>query len=221
MRRARGFFLGEVLLAQAVPGFLLSVGWTMMYEVYHDEGSYYTTLMQEILEGDGFFPYFLASAILMAFPVGMVLDSIRQAVGETWLGLPRLRGGRHTPAPSPLDWMREAPFPPDRLAERYALYRHAWMNLLVPAKASGNLALVLLIFLAWFVVKIFRMSGWYVFSLAFIIGTPLVGLGLVFALLVRYATGLREFHRLVQESIFPRPEPAPPPAPDPGATLVP
>src|SRR3989304_3899809 len=70
-----------------------------------------------------------------------------------------------------------------------------------PAKAAGNLALVLLALTIWFGVKIIRMRGWLVFSPAFVIGTPLMGLGLVLALLARYVTGVGEFHRRVQESI--------------------
>ena len=66
MRRLRPFPLEDLLLAQAVPGFLLAVGWTVMYEIYHEDGSYYTTLMQEILGGDGLYTDFLISAVLMA-----------------------------------------------------------------------------------------------------------------------------------------------------------
>jgi len=51
MRRLRTFLVDELLLAQAVPGLLLCVGWAVMYEIYHEDGSFYTTLMQEILGG--------------------------------------------------------------------------------------------------------------------------------------------------------------------------
>jgi len=62
---------------------------------------------------------------------------------------------------------------------------------------------VLLVLTIWFVVKIVQMRGWHVFSPAFILGTPVVGLGLTLALAVRYMAGMGEFHRRVQESIFP------------------
>jgi hypothetical protein len=58
------------------------------------------------------------------------------------------------------------------------------------------------------------MGGWRVFSPAFVIGTPLVGLGLALALLIRYATGVAEFHRRARACIFPSAEPAPPGAPE-------
>lgn len=202
MRRLRAFPVEELLIAQLVPGFLFAVGWTVMYEIYQEEGSYYTTLMQEILGSEGLFPYFLIMAALMAFPVGVLVDSVRHVVGEVWLGLPRLRPRRRAPA-SPLQWIEQLGPLPEDFEERYTLYRHAWATLLTPAKAAGNLAVVLLVLEIWFIVKIIRMGGWHVFSLAFIIGTPLVGLGLVLALLTRYLTGLGEFHRRVQESIFP------------------
>lgn len=131
MRRLRTYPVEDLLLAQLVPGFLFAVGWTVMYELYHEEGSYYTTLMQEILGTEGLLPSFLIMALLMAFPVGILVLEI------------------------------------------------------------------------WFVVKVVRLGGWHVFSLAFIVGTPLVGLGLILALLTRYLTGLGDFHRRVQESIFP------------------
>jgi len=88
--------------------------------------------------------------------------------------------------------------PLDRFDDRYALYRHARVALLTPAKAAGNMALVLVALLVWFVVKIVRMSGWHVFSLAFIIGTPVIGLGIVATLVTRYAAGLAEYRRLIQ-----------------------
>ncbi len=206
MRRLRAFSLADLVIAQAIPGFLLCVGWTVMYEIYHEDGSYYTTLMQEILGEEGLFPYFLVSALLMAFPVGMIVDTVREIVGERWLRIPRARPGR-TATPSPLSWMGRVVLPPDRVGERYLLYGHAWAMLLTPAKTAGNLAVVLLIFLVWFVIKIVRMQGWHVFSLLFIIGTPVVGLGIVVTLVLRYAAGFREFYRVVQDSIFPAPTP--------------
>ncbi len=208
MRRLRPFPVEDLLLTQLIPGLLLAVAWTAMYEIFHEEGSYYTTLMQEILEGDGFFPYFLIMAVLMAFPVGMVVDSVRHVVGEVWLGLPRTRRGWRAPA-SPLQWIEHLEDLPADFERRYLLYRHAWATLLTPAKAAGNLALIFLTLTIWSVVKIVRMGGWRVFSLVFVIGTPIVGLGLVTALLIRYATGVGEFHRRVQESIFPPKEAAP------------
>ncbi|MBI2164688.1 MAG: hypothetical protein HYW08_10225 [candidate division NC10 bacterium] len=225
MRRLRAFPVEELLLAHLVPGFLFALGWTVMYEIYHEEGSYYTTLLQEILESEGLFPSFMIMAVLMAFPVGMLVDSVRHVLGEVWLGLPRLpplsegirpavrdadRRGR-APA-SPLQWIEQLDPLPKDFEARYALYRHAWATLLTPAKAAGNLALVLLVLTIWFVVKIIRMGGWHVFSLAFIIGTPLVGLGLILALLTRYVTGLGDFQRGVQASIFP-PRGTPPAGP--------
>ena len=80
MRRLRAFLLDELLLAQAVPGFVLCAGWAVMYEIYHEDGSYYTTLMQEILGGDGLYTDFLISAVLMAFPVGLVIDAVREVL---------------------------------------------------------------------------------------------------------------------------------------------
>lgn len=202
MRRPRIFPVEDLLLSQFVPGLLLAVLWTVMYEIYNEEGSYYTTLMQEILGTEGLFPYFVVLAVLMAFPVGMLLDTVRHVVGEHWLGIPRIVG-RKARGASPLQWLEPLTQFPEDFAERCVLYRHVWATVLTPAKAAGNLALVLLIFSIWFVVKIIRMRGWHVFSLAFIIGTPIAGLGLVIALLVRYTTGLREFDRRVHESIFP------------------
>lgn len=225
MRRLRAFPVEELLLAHLVPGFLFAVGWTVMYEIYHEEGSYYTTLLQEILGSEGLLPSFMIMAVLMAFPVGMLVDSVRHVVGEVWLGLPRLprlsegirpavrdadRRGR-LPA-SPLQWFEQMDPLPEEFEARYAIYRHARATLLTPAKAAGNLALVLLVLTIWFVVKIIRMGGWHVFSLAFIIGTPLVGLGLILALLTRYVTGLGDFQRGVQASIFP-PRGTPPAGP--------
>ena len=214
MRQLRAFSLVDIVIVQALPGFLFCTGWAAMYEIYHEDGSYYSTLMQEILSGEGLFPYFVIAAALMAFPVGMIIDSLREVVGERWLRIPRILPQERARR-SPLSWMRESAVPPDRLTERYLLYRHAWMALLTPAKTAGNLAVVLCILLVWFVVKIIRMQGWHVFSLAFIIGTPVVGMGIVLALMVRYAAGLAEFHRLVRESIFPPPTPASPSPADP------
>jgi hypothetical protein len=216
MRRFRSFLFEDLLLTQAIPGFVLAVAWTVMYEIYHEDGSFYTTLMQEVLESDGFFPYFLIMAVLMAVPVGLVVDSVRHVVGEVWLGIPRIRPGTRDPA-SPLCWIEQATALPEDLEKRYALYRHAWVTLLTPAKAAGNLALVLLVLMIWSVVKVVRMGGWRVFSPAFLIGMPLVALGLVLALLIRYSTGVAEFHRQVQEFIFP-PKEAGRPAPTGNAT---
>lgn len=198
MRRLRTFLIDELLLAQAVPGFVLCVGWTVMYEIYHEDGSFYTTLMQEILGGDGLFPYFLISAILMAFPVGMVMDTVREIALERWLKVPRRRAAPATEA-SPLQALLQPPLPLDRFEDRYALYRHARAALLTPAKASGNMALVLFTLLVWFVVKIVRMRGWHIFSWAFIVGTPLIGMGIVATLLIRYAAGLAEYRRLIRD----------------------
>jgi hypothetical protein len=217
MRRLRPFPVEDLLLTQVVPGFLLAVGWAAMYEIFHEDGSYYTTLMQEILEEEGLFPYFLLSTVLMAFPVGMVVDSLRYVVGEIWLGVPRTHPGRRAPA-SPLAWIEQLGTLPADFEKRYILYRHVWATLLTPAKTAGNLALVLLLLTIWSTVKIIRMGGWSVFSPVFVIGTPFVGAGLVLALLIRYATGVAEFHRRIQESIFPAKEPA---LTEPGADVPP
>ena len=213
MRRLHAFSLVDIVITQALPGFLFCAGWAVMYEIYHEDGSYYSTLMQEILSGEGLFPYFVVAAVLMAFPVGMIIDSLREVVGEGWLRIPRIHP-RERARRSPLSWMLEIALPPDRLAERYLLYRHAWATLLTPAKTAGNLAIILGVFLVWFVVKIVHMQGWHLFSLAFIIGTPVAGLGIALALVVRYAAGLAEFHRVVRKSIFPPPAPASPPPAD-------
>jgi hypothetical protein len=208
MRRFRAVPLEDLVLTQLVPGLLLAMAWTVMYEIYHEDGSYYTTLMQEILGTEGLFPYFLVTALLMAFPIGMIVDSLRHVVGEVWLGLPRLRRGWRAPA-SPLQWMEQIPNLPEDFERRYALYRHAWATLFVPAKAAGNLAVVLVLLGIWFVVKMVRMGSFRAFSAAFVIGTPLVGLGIIIVLLVRYKTGIAEFQRRTHESIFPF-QPAPP-----------
>lgn len=198
MRRLRAFFMDEILLAQAAPGFVLCAGWAVMYEIYHEDGSYYTTLMQEILGGEGLFPYFLASAILMAVPVGLVMDAVREIVFERWLKMPR-PGAARAAEPSPLQAVLQPLLPLDRFDDRYGLYRHARAALLTPAKASGNMAIVLFILLIWFVVKIVRMQGWHIFSWAFIVGTPLIGMGIVAALVIRYAAGLAEYRRLIRD----------------------
>jgi hypothetical protein len=200
MRRLRAFFVDEILLAQAVPGFVFCAGWAVMYEIYHEDGSFYTTLMQEILGGEGLFPYFLASAILMAFPVGLVMDAVREIVFERWLKVPR-PGVARAAEPSPLQAVLQPLLPLDAFDDRYALYRHARATLLTPAKAAGNMALVLFTLLVWFVVKIIRMQGWHIFSWAFIIGTPLIGMGIVATLLIRYATGLAEYRRLIRDAM--------------------
>jgi hypothetical protein len=220
MRRLRAFSLADLVIAQAIPGFLLCTGWAVMYEIYHEDGSFYTTLMQEILGEEGFFPYFLVSAVLMAFPVGMIIDTLREVVGERWLRIPRT-GPREFVRRSPLSWMREVTPPPDKLAERYLLYGHAWATLLTPARTAGNLAVVVFIFLVWFVIKIVHMQGWHVFSLPFIVGTPVGGLGIVVALVLRYASGLAEFYRVVHESIFPAPAAAPLPPADSAPPVIP
>jgi hypothetical protein len=186
MRRLRAFLVDELLLAQAVPGFLLCVGWAVMYEIYHEDGSYYTTLMQEILGGDGLFPYFLVSALLMAFPTGVVIDSVREVVGERWLRFPRTRAARGT-APSPLQIVLQPLLPLDRFDGRYSQpARRA--ALLTPAKVSGNLALVLLALSSGsrsrlFACRVARLS------MTFIIGTPLIGTASP-SPFRRYTTGL-------------------------------
>jgi hypothetical protein len=200
MRRLRTFLMDELLLAQAVPGFVLCVGWAVMYEIYHEDGSFYTTLMQEILGGEGLFPYFLASAILMAFPVGLVMDTVREVVLERWLKIPRPGTARRV-EPSPLQVMLEPLLPLKGFDDRYTRYRHIRASLLTPAKASGNMALVLLTLLVWFVIKIVHMRGWHVFSWAFIIGTPVIGIGIVATLLIRYAAGLVEYRRVIQDAM--------------------
>jgi len=213
--------MDEVLLAVAVPGFLLCVGWTVLYEIYHEDGSYYTTLMQEILGGDDLFLYFLMSALLMALPVGFVIDTIREVAAERWLGVPRTRSKRAAQRSSVPEMLLRAPLSGHRFEDRYAVYRHARSALLTPAKAAGNLALVLLIFLVWFVIKIIRMQGWHVFSLAFVVGTPVVGLGIVGALCTRYMTGATEFQAVLNGMVGPAqgsgvtqiPEETPPPSP--------
>jgi len=204
MRRIRTFPSEDILIAHLVPGFFLCVTWAVMYEVYHEDGSYYSTLIQEILGTEGLFPYFLATALLMAFPVGFLVDTVREVVGEVWLGLPGANADRRNSLPL-VQWAHGLGTLPTDFEKRYRLYRHIVATVLIPAKAAGNLALILLALGIWFVVKVIRMGGWHVFSLTFIIGTPIVDLGLVLALGVRYVTGFREFHLDAGDSIFPLP----------------
>jgi hypothetical protein len=202
MRRLRACVADEILLAQVVPGFLMCVGWAVMYEIYHEDGSYYTTLLQEILGGEDLFLYFLVSALLMALPIGLVIDTVREVLVERWLGVPRPQTPR-TPKPSSLQAILQPVLNVSRIEDRYLLYRHARAALLTPAKAAGNLALTLLIFLVWFVVKIIRMQGWHIFSVTFIIGTPVVGLAIFGTLCARYVAGLAEFQALATVVIAP------------------
>jgi hypothetical protein len=202
MRRPRLFPLEDVLLAQLVPGFLFIIGWTTMYEVYHEDGSYFTTLIQEILGSEGLFPFFLSLAVLMSFPVGMAVDAVRHVVGEVWLELPRKAsvGHRRTAL---LEWLEGSGLPIEKIEQRFNLYRYAQATLLTPARTAGNLALVVLILTVWSSVKILRMGGVHVFPPVFVIGVPFVGLGLSIVLLVRYATGLGDFHLEVHGSLLP------------------
>jgi len=202
IRRLRAHPLEELLVAQAVPGFLLAVAWTAMYEVYHEEGSYYLSLLQEILETEGFFPYFLLSAVLMAFPLGMILDSVRYVVGDTWLRLPERF--RTAPVATPEVCALKTADPTARLLLR----RHLEATLLVPARAAGNLAVILLVLIVWFAVKIYRMQGWHVFSWAFLVGTPLAGLAIAAVLLTRYRREMRIFLDSTR-ILFPVEAPAP------------
>jgi hypothetical protein len=208
MRRPRTFPLEEILLAQLAPGFLFAIGWTAMYEIYHEEGSYFTTLIQEILGSEGLFPYFLILAILMSLPVGMMVDAIRHVVGEVWLGLPRTISGER-PLPAFPETLGRGNASVGEIEQRDSLYRRARTTLLTPATAAGNLGLVVLILTVWSTVKIFYMGGLHVFSPVFVIGTPLIGLGLVLVLLVRYVTGLSQFHREVYGSVPAMEKPAP------------
>jgi hypothetical protein len=193
--------LEDLLVAQAIPGFLLAVGWTAMYEVYHEEGSYYVSLLQEILGTEDLFPYFVISALLMAFPLGMIVDGIRQMVGEVWLRLPT-RCRRPTPAGPPAVLLEAAAA---SAADRYLLYRHLRAVVLTPAKAAGNLAVVLLVLLVWFAVRMYRVQGWHVFSWAFILGTLLIGLALTALLVDRYRREMKGFCELTQEPALPAP----------------
>jgi len=185
IRRLRTSPLEELLVAQAIPGFLLAVAWTAMYEVYHEEGGYYLSLLQEILETEGLFPSFLLSAVLMAFPLGMIVDSVRYVVGEAWLRLP----DRYPTAPAVIPEV--AGLTTADPAARLLLQRQLEAARLVPAKAAGNLAVILLALIVWFVVKIYRMQGWHVFSWAFLAGTPLAGLAIAAVLLTRYRREMR------------------------------
>jgi hypothetical protein len=202
MRRPKIFPLEDLLLAQLVPGFLFVIGWATMYEVYHEEGSYFTTLIQEILESEGLFPFFLILVVLMSFPVGIMVDAVRHVVGEVWLELPRTASGKRRPTAF-LEWLegRGASF--EEIEQRLSLYRHAQATLLSPARTAGNLALVVLVLTVWSTVKILRMGGVHVYSPGFVIGAPLVGLVLVIVLLVRYVTGLGEFSLEVHGSLSP------------------
>ena len=202
MRRPRVFPLEEVLLAQLIPGFLFVIGWTSMYEIYHEDGSYFTTLIQEILGSEGLFPFFLILAVLMSFPVGIVVDAVRHVVGEVWLELPRTASGKRRPSAF-LEWLEARGAPFEEVEQRFSLYRHAQATLLTPARTAGNLALVVLVLTVWSTVKILRMGGVQVFSPGFVIGAPLLGFGLCIVLLVRYVTGLGEFHLEVHGSLFP------------------
>jgi hypothetical protein len=202
MRRLRAWAADELILAQLVPGFLMCVGWAVMYEIYHEDGSYYTTLLQEILSGEDLFSSFLVSALLMAFPVGLVIDAVREVVVERWLDVTRTRI-RRAPKPFALQAALQPLSSIPGLEDRYLAYRRARAALLTPAKTAGNLGLVLLIFLVWFVVKIIRMQGWHVFSWPFIIGTPVFGLGILGALWARYVGGLVEFHAFMSGGIVP------------------
>jgi hypothetical protein len=194
MRRRGVFPLEETLLAQWAPGFVFAVGWTAMYEIYHEDGSYFSTLLQEILGAEGMFPYFLLLAGLLSFPIGMMVDAIRHVVGEIWLGLPRGREGRDRRA-ARYAWTAQAPSPGEDFDARFLLYRHACATMLAPAKAAGNLALVLLVMGVWFVVKIIQVGSFRVFSAVFVVGTPLLGLTLIAGLVVRYVAGLNAFCR--------------------------
>jgi len=138
-----------------------------------------------------------------------VIDMVREVVAERWLGVPRADTARMANPSSLLAILQPLPAV-SRFEDRYLLYRHARAALLTPARTAGNLALVLLIFLVWFVVKIFHMQGWHVFSLTFIIGTPVVGLGIVGALWVRYVAGLAEFHALTTGVTVPLQQPSAP-----------
>ena len=216
MRTPRAYPLEDLLVAVFPPGFLLAVLWTVMYEIYNEEGSFYTSLMQEIIGTEGLFPYFVVLAVLMAAPVGMVIDGLRQVLGEGCL-LRRLTGRPRDSVPSALRWVVPQGILPPDFADRYALYRHARATLLVPARAAGNLALVLLILIVWFIVKVIRMRGWHTFSWLFLVGTPIVGLGIAWVLLRRHAGGIREFHRFAQEVSPPPAAPEATPQPTPPA----
>jgi len=214
MRPQRAYPLEDLLVAVFPSGFLLSVVWTVMYEIYNEDGSYYTSLLQEILGTEGLFPYFVVLAALMAVPVGLVIDSLRQVLAERRV-VRRWMGHGREGSPSPLGWLSAGGSVPADFAERYALYRHGRATLLVPARAAGNLALVLAVLSVWFVVKIIRMRGWHLYSWAFIIGTPIVGLAIAGLLLRRHTAGIREFHQYLREALAPPQLPAPEVTPEP------
>jgi len=218
MIRPRRGWIEDLLVAYAIPGFLFCAGWTVMYEVYHEDGSYYSTLLQEILNEEGFFPLFLLSAMLMSLPVGFVVDAIRGMLDNLGLlrrvQIPQERRSLHAAL------VQSMPVP-TTFRDRYLLLQFAQSTLLTPAKAAGNLAIVLGIFVAWFVVKIVRIEGWHAFSLAFIIGTPVVGCLLILALVRRYRLGVAEF-RQVLDRLLPAAAPLPSvPQPEPIAHPVP
>ncbi len=214
MRLPRAYPLEDLLVAIFPPGFLLSVLWTVMYEIYNEEGSYYTSLMQEIIGTEGLFPYFVVLAVLMAIPVGMVIDGLCQVLAERRV-VRRCTERTRDGSPPPLGWLSGGGILPPDFAGRYALYRHGRATLLVPARAAGNLALVIFVLSVWFVVKIIRMRGWHLFSWAFIVGTPIVGVVIAWLLLRRHTAGIREFHQYLREVLAPPPSPAAEAAPEP------
>lgn len=214
MRPPRAYPLEDLLVTVFPPGFLMSVLWTVMYEIYNEDGSYYTSLMQEIVGTEGLFPYFVVLAVLMAIPVGLVVDSLRQVLAERRV-VRRWADCTRDCSPSPLGWLSAHGSVPPDFADRYALYRHGRATLLVPARAAGNLALVIFVLSVWFVVKIIRMRGWTLFSWAFIVGTPIVGVVIAWLLLRRHAAGIREFHQYLRDALVPPQPPAPEVKPEP------
>jgi hypothetical protein len=214
MRLPRAYPIEDLLVTVFPPGFLLSVLWTVMYEIYNEDGSYYTSLMQEIIGTEGLFPYFVVLAALMAIPVGMVIDSLRQVLAERRV-IRRWTDRTPDGSPSPPSWPSAHALLAGGFADRYALYRHGRATLLVPARAAGNLALVILVLSVWFVVKIIRMRGWHLFSWAFIVGTPIAGLLITWLLLRCHAAGIREFHQYLREPLAPPQPPAPEVTPEP------
>jgi len=214
MRPPRAYPLEDLLVTVFPPGFLMSVLWTVMYEIYNEDGSYYTSLMQEIIGTEGLFPYFVVLAVLMAIPVGLVIDSLRQILAERRV-VRRWADRTRDCSPSPLSWLSAHGSVTADFADRYALYRHGRATLLVPARAAGNLALVILVLSVWFVVKIIRMRGWHLFSWAFIVGTPIAGMVIAWLLHRRHAAGIREFHQYLQDALVPPQPPAPEVTPEP------
>jgi len=213
MPRPRAYPLEDLLVTVFPAGFLMSVIWTVMYEIPNEDGSF-TSLLDEIIGTEGLFPSFVVLAVLMAIPVGLVIDGLRQVLAERrvvgrWAD--RTRDG----SPSPLGWLSAHRIVPPDFADRYALYRHGRATLLVPARAAGNLALVIFVLSVWFVVKIIRMRGWHLYSWAFIIGTPIVGLAIAGLLLRRHTAGIREFHQYLREALAPPQLPAPEVTPEP------